>query len=123
MNPIKQAFTKVKEKWMYLYGLTILMLNSASPANAADGDIFDKAAGIMNDIYGAIAGISSVTAGCVATVCLFLMFFSKNQRTVDESIQWLKRIFIIWLAIILMSSILKFFSQRLLDGATPTSLT
>lgn len=89
-------------------------------ANAANGDIFEKANSLMKTVYRSIAGISSVTAGCVAAVCLYLMFFSKNQRTVDESVQWLKRIIICWLAIMLMSTIIYFITNTLGIGTTAT---
>lgn len=89
-------------------------------ANAANGDIFEKANSLMKTVYRSIAGISSVTAGCVAAVCLYLMFFSKNQRTVDESVQWLKRIIICWLAIMLMSTIIYFITNTLEIGTTAT---
>ncbi|MCD8109501.1 MAG: hypothetical protein LUE14_05310 [Clostridiales bacterium] len=81
--------------------------------NAFATDIFTKAKGMMNTIYSSIAAISSVTAGCVAAVCLYLMFFSKNQNTVQESIQWLKRIFVCWVAIMLMSTIIYFVTSNL----------
>ena len=71
-------------------------------------DIFTRVSNLMGTLYTAIAGIASVTAGCVAAVCLYLMFFSKNQQTVDSSIQWLKRIIVCWLAIMLMSTIIYF---------------
>ena len=89
-------------------------------AHAANGDIFEKANSLMKTVYKSIAGISSVTAGCVAAVCLYLMFFSKNQRTVDESVQWLKRIIICWLAIMLMSTIIYFITNTLGIGTTAT---
>lgn len=53
----------------------------ATQAFATGQDVFTRAAELMNTIYSYIAGISTVTAGCVAAVCLYLMFFSKNQNT------------------------------------------
>ena len=76
-------------------------------------DIFTKAKGMMNTLYKSIAGISSVTAGCVAGICLYLMFFSKNRNTVEESIAWLKRIAVCWIAIMLMASIIYFVTTNL----------
>ena len=68
---------------------------------------------MMNTLYKSIAGISSVTAGCVAGICLYLMFFSKNRNTVEESIAWLKRIAVCWIAIMLMASIIYFVTTNL----------
>lgn len=97
--------------------MTQLMMVNAS---AAPVDIFSRASELMKTLYSAIAGISSVTAGCVAAVCLYLMFFSKNQQTVESSIQWLKRIVICWLAIMLMSTIIYFITNNLGIGDTAT---
>ena len=66
-----------------------------------------------NTLYKSIAGISSVTAGCVAGICLYLMFFLKNRNTVEESIAWLKRIAVCWIAIMLMASIIYFVTTNL----------
>lgn len=79
---------------------------------AAD-DIFEKGKKMLNRIYSDIVGITCVTAGCIAAVCLYLMMFSKNQRTVEGSISWLKRIAVCAVAILLMSSILKFIVNHL----------
>ena len=79
---------------------------------AAD-DIFEKGKKMLNKIYSDIVGITCVTAGCIAAVCLYLMMFSKNQRTVGSSISWLKRIAVCAVAILLMSSILKFIVNHL----------
>ena len=79
---------------------------------AAD-DIFEKGKTMLNKIYSDIVAITCVTAGCIAAVCLYLMMFSKNQRTVESSISWLKRIALCAVAILLMSSILKFIVNHL----------
>lgn len=68
---------------------------------------------LKDTLYKSIAGISSVTAGCVAGICLYLMFFSKNRNTVEESIAWLKRIAVCWIAIMLMASIIYFVTTNL----------
>lgn len=99
--------------------LQMVMKNAfaASTNNNNTGtDIFTRASNMMGTIYSSIAGISSVTAGCVAAVCLYLMFFSKNQSAVDSSIQWLKRIFICWISIMLMSTIIYFVVKNLNIG-------
>lgn len=82
-------------------------------ASAEEDDVFKKAESMMGTIYSKIAGIASVTAGCLAAVCIFIMIFSKTQRNVDESIAWLKRIAIGWIAIMIMPAILVFFKTGL----------
>lgn len=108
------AIIKVQTSLMIMQ----LMIMNASATGGQD--IFERGKNLMKTLYTSIAGISSVTAGCVAAVCLYLMFFSKSQRTVDESMQWLKRIVICWLAIMLMSSIIYFVTTKLGIGTTAT---
>lgn len=76
-------------------------------------DIFSKAKDIFNSLYKDIAGISTVAAGVCGAVCLFLMFFSKNPKTVEESTSWFKRILICWIGIMLISSIFAYLSGGL----------
>ena len=104
---IKTKLTSVRDRYDVLF-LTAIMLIGSTFNVSANGDIFDKAATMMNTIYKRIAGITTVTAGCVAAVCLFMMFFSKSQRTVEESTAWLKRIIVIWIAIVCMGAIITF---------------
>ena len=48
--------------------------------HATEGsDIFTKAKGMMNTLYKSIAGISSVTAGCVAGMSVFNVFLEKQK--------------------------------------------
>ena len=101
---------RIKSAAIRLEGVMLLGSMVVVQMHAAEGsDIFTKAKGMMNTI----PGISSVTAGCVAGICLYLMFFSKNRNTVEESIAWLKRIAVCWIAIMLMASIIYFVTTNL----------
>lgn len=51
---------------------------------------------IIVDVYNKIAGISTVLAGLMTTVCVVGMKLSNNQQKVDQSVDWLKRIWIAW---------------------------
>lgn len=105
---------RIKAAAIRLEGVMLLGSMAVVQMHAAEGsDIFTKAKGMMNTLYKSIAGISSVTAGCVAGICLYLMFFSKNRNTVEESIAWLKRIAVCWIAIMLMTSIIYFVTTNL----------
>ena len=84
--------------------------------------IFNNASSWMRQIYKDIAGITLVAAACCAAVCLFLIIFSKNQKTVDSSVAWLKRIAIGAVAILAMNFIVSY----VVDGlhlSTNTDLT
>ena len=105
---------RIKAAAIRLEGAMLLGSMAVVQMHATEGsDIFTKAKGMMNTLYKSIAGISSVTAGCVAGICLYLMFFSKNRNTVEESIAWLKWIAVCWIAIMLMASIIYFVTTNL----------
>lgn len=65
---------------------------------AAD-DIFDAANKIIRDIYKDIAGISTVLAGLMSAIAVIGAKMSNNQHKVDQSWDWLKRIWIAWAVI------------------------
>lgn len=81
------------------YGATVFALTFmlfTQPANAANVNVWTKAADIMKDVYNQIVLISTVAAIVTASIALLMMNFSRSGRTVDESRAWLKRICITW---------------------------
>lgn len=59
-------------------------------------DMWEVANRIIVDVYNKIAGISTVLAALMTTVCVVGMKLSNNQQKVDQSVDWLKRIWIAW---------------------------
>ena len=59
-------------------------------------DMWSVANRIIIDVYNKIAGISTGLAGIMTTVCVVGMKLSNNQQKVDQSVDWLKRIWIAW---------------------------
>lgn len=59
-------------------------------------DMWSVANRIIVDVYNKIAGISTVLAALMTTVCVVGMKLSNNQQKVDQSVDWLKRIWIAW---------------------------
>ncbi len=59
-------------------------------------DMWTVANRIIVDVYNKIAGISTVLAALMTTVCVVGMKLSNNQQKVDQSVDWLKRIWIAW---------------------------
>lgn len=57
-------------------------------------DMWAVANRIIVDVYNRIAGISTVLAALMTTVCVVGMKLSNNQQKVDQSVDWLKRIWI-----------------------------
>ena len=68
---------------------------TVSTAFAVD-DMWSVANRIIVDVYNKIAGISTVLAALMTTVCVVGMKLSNNQQKVDQSVDWLKRIWIAW---------------------------
>ncbi len=70
------------------------------PSNTDDKgnpkDMWTVADIIIKDVYNKIAGISTVLAALMTTVCVVGMKLSNNQQKVDQSFDWLKRIWIAW---------------------------
>lgn len=77
--------------------MAVLMITT--PVLAADGDIFSVARKVINTVYESIAGISTVLAGLMSAVAVIGAKMSNNQHKVDQSWDWLKRIWIAWVVI------------------------
>ena len=83
-------------KCLFVAFMVVCLFTVMSMQAFAATDMWTKATQIMKDVYGKIVAISTIAAVVTAAVALLLMNFSKNNRTVDESRAWLKRIIISW---------------------------
>ena len=72
--------------------ITVLLTSQAFAVE----DMWTVANRIIVDVYNKIAGISTVLAALMTTVCVVGMKLSNNQQKVDQSVDWLKRIWIAW---------------------------
>lgn len=68
-------------------------------AFAAGEDLFQVVDNIIRDVYENIAGISTVLAALMSAVAVVGAKMSNNQHKVDQSWDWLKRIWIAWAVI------------------------
>ncbi len=59
-------------------------------------DMWTVADRIIKDVYGEIAGISTVLAALMTCVCVIGMKLSNTQQKNDQAFDWLKRIWIAW---------------------------
>ncbi len=93
-------------------------------ASGNPNDMWTVADRIIKDVYNRIAGISTVLAALMTTVCVVGMKLSNNQQKVDQSVDWLKRIWIAWAIINGIGAFLAYI-RPLLDGLatidTPTT--
>lgn len=91
------------EKWKkgaILLAVTVVMLSATTlNALAAGENLFEVADNIIRDVYTHIAGISTVLAALMSAVAVVGAKMSNNQHKVDQSWDWLKRIWIAWAVI------------------------
>lgn len=88
------------EKGAILLAVTVVMLSATTlNALAAGENLFEVADNIIRDVYTHIAGISTVLAALMSAVAVVGAKMSNNQHKVDQSWDWLKRIWIAWAVI------------------------
>jgi len=80
------------------YFCVIIALAFSTTVYAAE-DVFTAANRIIIAVYNSIAGISTVLAGLMSAVAVVGAKMSNNQHKVDQSWDWLKRIWIAWAVI------------------------
>ncbi|MCI9263687.1 MAG: hypothetical protein HFF06_03860 [Oscillospiraceae bacterium] len=82
---------------IYSFALVMLLVLSMTiiPAAAVE-DMWKVANRIIVDVYGKLAGISTVLAGLMSAVAVVGAKISNNQHKVDQAWDWLKRIWVAW---------------------------
>lgn len=90
---------KCKRALRMLVLTAIVALSMAIPAFAAGENMFQVADTIIRDVYNNIAGISTILAGLMSAIAVVGAKMSNNQHKVDQSWDWLKRIWIAWAVI------------------------
>lgn len=89
---------KLPRYYVTSMSLVLLIFFLTTPALAAE-DMWSAANRIIVDVYNKIAGISTVLAGLMSAVAVIGAKISNNQHKVDQSWDWLKRIWIAWVVI------------------------
>ena len=89
VHKLKRISLRVIPIVIYIFILSVTQV-------LAVDDMWTVANRIIIDVYNKIAGISTVLAGLMTTVCVVGMKLSNNQQKVDQSMDWLKRIWIAW---------------------------
>lgn len=88
------------KKGAILLAVTVVILSATTlNALAAGENLFEVADNIIRDVYTHIAGISTVLAALMSAVAVVGAKMSNNQHKVDQSWDWLKRIWIAWAVI------------------------
>lgn len=76
-------------------------------------DLVAKVKNIASKAYGLIVGVSSFVAAVFVAVCLFNMMLSKDEKKVNSSMDWLKRIIVCWVCIFLVSALFNWLISNL----------
>ena len=85
---------------IYVTSLTLMLMVTFLTTSAfAVNDMWTVANSIIVDVYGKIAGISTVLAGLMSAVAVVGAKISNNQHKVDQAWDWLRRIWIAWAVI------------------------
>ena len=101
MQKIKNYYLKSSifilrhHKPLFLLSLLPLLVMPVFAVN----DMWTVADGIIREIYSRIAAISTAMAGLMSAVAVVGAKMSNNQHKVDQSWDWLKRIWIAWAVI------------------------
>ena len=101
--------------------MTVNMIMAADENNAISelGKIFDS---LFKEVYKSIIAVSTIVAVAMVAVCLIIRMISKNQRSVDEATQWIKRILITW---VILNGLMLFYNwaQQVAPGMGGTYKT
>ena len=107
------------KKWQKILILSVMMMMLISATSltafAAGEDLFEVADNIIRDVYTHIAGISTVLAALMSAIAVVGAKMSNNQHKVDQSWDWLKRIWIAWAVINGIGAFIAYVTP-LLDG-------
>lgn len=83
---------------LLVFMLTVPAFAAGSGTHAGE-DMWAAGERIVKDVYNNIAKISTVLAGLMSAVAVIGAKVSNNQHKVDQSWDWLKRIWIAWAVI------------------------
>lgn len=116
-SQIKKGRRYLQKGYWAMVGVVSAMIISLQPVMA--DMIWDRFSAIMRDIYGQLAGISTIVAVTAAAVALLVRMISRNQRAVDEATSWLKRIVVAWVVLNSLGFIVAYL-QPLVSGGQYT---
>lgn len=107
---------KKRYKILIISVLVMMLISSVTmTAFAAGENLFEVADNIIRDVYTHIAGISTVLAALMSAIAVIGAKMSNNQHKVDQSWDWLKRIWIAWAVINGIGAFIAYVTP-LLDG-------
>ena len=97
--------TRSKLPKLYTFIITLTFVcsyytfNIYASTTGSGGDMWAVANTVIVDLYNKIAGISTVLAGLMSAIAVLGAKLSNNQHKVDQSWDWLRRIWVAWAVI------------------------
>ena len=82
-----------------IFACTYYTFNIYASTTGSGGDMWAVANTVIVDLYNKIAGISTVLAGLMSAIAVLGAKLSNNQHKVDQSWDWLRRIWVAWAVI------------------------
>ena len=116
---IKRIGPNLHRCYLFIMAAFIISAYLTPPALAVD-DMWVVADRIIKDVYSKVAGVSTVLAGLMSAVAVIGAKLSNNQHKVDQSWDWLKRIWIAWAVINGIGAFLAYI-RPLFDGLATIS--
>ena len=116
-------FTRITKYYAFIMiAIMATSLLSVLAFAAPTDDMWTVASNIIKDVYGKIAGISTILAGLMSAVAVVGAKLSNNQHKVDQAWDWLKRIWIAWAIINGIGAAIAYIAPLLrgYDTITPT---
>jgi len=114
------VITKLKKAWLVAsvsITTTFMMTITAHATTGGGGDIWDWLDTALTDLYNRFLAVSTIAACVAAAICLILMNFSTDDRTVSTSYAWLKRILISWIVLNVLGFIMVYLVDLTQGGA------
>jgi hypothetical protein len=116
----KHVGPKLYRYYIFIMAAVIFAVCLTPSVLAAAEDMWAVADRIIKDVYGKVAGISTVLAGLMSAVAVIGAKLSNNQHKVDQAWDWLKRIWIAWAIINGIGAFLAYI-RPLFDGLATIS--
>ena len=104
------------KKRLFMTIMSVIAVVIMTTQTVAAVTVWEKAKEIMQDVYSQILLISTIAAVVTTAVALLMTNFSKNDRTVQESRAWLKRIIITWAILNGLGFIMSYVTPFFADG-------
>ena len=84
-----------------------MVMSQTMTALAADTELFDKGAGLLEDLYFLVLVITTPLAALMTIILLLIMMVSDDKESASYK-KWIKKIWIIWIIINCLGTITDF---------------